>query len=56
LLRAVGTQGYESINMGGAETRGLFEFKKKFSVVSLRPSFDAGFLGKLCLPEPARSR
>jgi hypothetical protein len=44
LLRALAEAGVTQLNLGGAETPGLFHFKRKFNVSELRQSFDAEFL------------
>lgn len=41
MLRAVSAADIKWLNLGGAETEGLFRAKTKYAVASLRPSYDA---------------
>lgn len=44
LLTELHSRGIKWLNMGGSETKGLFDFKTKFCVKDLLPCFDAEFL------------
>jgi hypothetical protein len=44
ILETVLGLGIKWLNLGGAETMGLFNFKTKFAVTALRPSYDAEIL------------
>jgi hypothetical protein len=43
LLHELSSAGIDSLNMGGSETKGLFDFKNKFCIRELRHCYDAEY-------------